>query len=199
MASLQPPFMALLRIAATQSAVNAGICSNKGGEIFPHQWHISGMTDLALYQPDIAGNTGTLVRLAACTSTTLHIIAPTGFRMDDTALRRAGMDYLDLAAIVRHVDWRAFSIWRMEQRRRLILMTTRAAEPLWNFSFLGSDIILLGRESAGVPHDVHATCDARLTIPMAEGARSLNLAVAGAMALGEAIRQGRSPDQSAVG
>ncbi|MEZ5873151.1 MAG: tRNA (cytidine(34)-2'-O)-methyltransferase [Nitratireductor sp.] len=147
------------------------------------------MTDLALYQPDIAGNTGTLIRLAACTATTLHVIEPAGFRMDDTALRRAGMDYLDLAAIVRHVDWQAFSSWRRAERRRLILMTTKAADPLWNFSFQQNDIILLGRESAGVPDDVHTACDARLTIPMASGARSLNLAVAGAMALGEAIRQ----------
>ncbi|MEZ5790782.1 MAG: tRNA (cytidine(34)-2'-O)-methyltransferase [Nitratireductor sp.] len=147
------------------------------------------MPDLALYQPDIPGNTGTLIRLAACTATVLHVIGPAGFRMDDAALKRSGMDYLELASVIRHVDWQAFLAWRLRGNRRLVLMTTKASEPLWDFRFKPEDILLLGRESSGVPESVHAACDARITIPMAPEARSLNLAVAGAMALGEALGQ----------
>ncbi|MFZ1813584.1 MAG: tRNA (cytidine(34)-2'-O)-methyltransferase [Rhizobiaceae bacterium] len=147
------------------------------------------MPDLVLYQPDIPGNTGTLIRLAACTATTLHVIAPAGFRMDDTALKRSGMDYLDLAAVERHADWQGFNDWRSALNRRLILMTTRADAPIWDFDFEEADLIMLGRESSGVPNQVHDAADFSLTIPMAQGARSLNLAVAGGMVLGEAIRQ----------
>ncbi len=147
------------------------------------------MPELVLYQPDIPGNTGTLLRLAACTSTVLNVIGPAGFRMDDGALRRAGMDYLEIAATRRHVDWNAFQAWRREQDRRLVLMTTRAEAPYCDFAFRPDDLILLGRESAGVPQEVHEAADFRLTIPMAANARSLNLAVAGAMVLGEALRQ----------
>ena len=147
------------------------------------------MPDLVLYQPDIPGNTGTLMRLAACTTTTLHIIEPAGFRLDDTALKRAGMDYLELAGLARHIDWDAFENWRGRSGRRLVLMSTKTQTRLWDFAFRPDDLILLGRESSGAPDSVHEAADHRLTIPMARGARSLNVALAGAMALGEAIRQ----------
>jgi tRNA (cytidine/uridine-2'-O-)-methyltransferase len=145
--------------------------------------------ELVLYQPDIPGNTGALLRLAACTGTVLHIIGPAGFRMDDTALRRAGMDYVEIAATRRHSGWDAFEAWRSSESRRLVLMTTRAAMPYHEFAFAPGDLILLGRESAGVPPEVHQAADARLLIPMAGGARSLNMALSGAMVLGEALRQ----------
>jgi len=147
------------------------------------------MPDLVLFQPDIPGNTGTLMRLAACTATTLHIVEPAGFRLDDTALRRAGMDYMEIAGLARHLDWDGFETWRATAGRRLVLMSTKAATPLWDFSFRPDDLVMLGRESGGVPDQVHDTADCSLTIPMAKGARSLNVALAGAMALGEAIRQ----------
>lgn len=144
---------------------------------------------IALYQPDIAGNTGTLIRLSACFTTELHIIEPAGFRADDTALKRAGMDYLDLAAVTRHADFAAFEAWRAGQNRRLVLLTTQAETEHTGFEFSPGDILLLGRESAGVPQPVHDAADARIRIPMAKAARSLNQAVAAAIALGEALRQ----------
>jgi tRNA (cytidine/uridine-2'-O-)-methyltransferase len=145
--------------------------------------------ELVLYQPDIPGNTGTLLRLAACTGTVLHIIGPAGFRMDDAALRRAGMDYLEIAATRRHSGWDAFEEWRKSDDRRVVLMTTKAATPYHQFAFAPGDLILLGRESAGVPQEVHDAADARLLIPMAGGARSLNMALSGSIVLGEALRQ----------
>jgi tRNA (cytidine/uridine-2'-O-)-methyltransferase len=145
--------------------------------------------ELVLYQPDIPGNTGTLLRLAACTGTVLHIIGPAGFRMDDAALRRAGMDYLEIAATRRHSGWNAFEEWRKSEDRRLVLMTTKAAMPYHHFAFARGDLIVLGRESAGVPPEVHEAADARLLIPMAGGARSLNMALSGGIVLGEALRQ----------
>ncbi|MCU0789928.1 MAG: tRNA (cytidine(34)-2'-O)-methyltransferase [Nitratireductor sp.] len=145
--------------------------------------------ELALYQPDIAGNTGTLLRLAACTGTVLNIIGPAGFRMDDAALRRAGMDYLEIAATRRHSGWEAFEAWRQGEGRRLVLLTTRASAPYFGFSFKPGDLILLGRESAGVPDEVHAAADYRLLIPMAPGARSINVALSGGIVLAEALRQ----------
>ncbi len=152
--------------------------------------------ELALYQPDIPGNTGTLLRLAACTGTVLNVIGPAGFRMDDSALRRAGMDYLEIAATRRHSSWAAFEMWRKDQRRRLVLLTTRATHPYHQFAFEAADVILLGRESAGVPQEVHEAADASLLIPMAAAARSINLALSGAIVLGEALRQtGAWPQQ----
>jgi tRNA (cytidine/uridine-2'-O-)-methyltransferase len=144
---------------------------------------------LALFEPDIPQNTGTMLRLAACLEVTVHVIGPTGFDLSDRALRRAGMDYLDRAEIVRHVDWPAFETTRQAGGDRLILMTTHAALPYTAFAFAPHDIILLGRESAGVPEAVHLAADARLVIPMKPGLRSLNVAVAAAMVLGEALRQ----------
>ena len=147
------------------------------------------MPDLALYQPDIPQNTGTILRLAACMGVSVHLIEPAGFPLSDHALKRAGMDYLERAALTRHVSFAAFEEWRKREARRLVLLSTRAAVPYTAFSFKPSDILLLGRESAGVPEAVHDTADARLLIPMAEGMRSLNVAISGAMVLGEALRQ----------
>jgi tRNA (cytidine/uridine-2'-O-)-methyltransferase len=142
---------------------------------------------LALFQPDIPQNTGTLIRLGACLNVPIDIIEPCGFPFSDRALKRAGMDYLDLAVVNRHASWERFLTSRGSAR--VILLTTKAAEPYTSFKFASDDILLLGRESAGVPDEVHAQADARLTIPMNPKARSLNVALSGAMVLGEALRQ----------
>lgn len=147
------------------------------------------MPDLALYQPDIPQNTGTILRMAACLGISVHLVEPAGFALSDKNFKRAGMDYLDRACLVRHIDWAAFETWRREQRRRLVLMTTRGATPYADFAFSADDILLMGRESAGVPEEVHLAADARLVIPMVEGARSLNIALSAAMVAGEALRQ----------
>lgn len=147
---------------------------------------------IALYQPDIAGNTGTLMRLSACLGVHLDVIGPTGFDVSDRALRRAGMDYLEMAAVTRHVDYLAFAAWRRAERRRLILFTTFASQPYTKFAFEDGDILLFGRESGGVPDPVHNDSDTRLLIPMQPGARSLNLALTAAMGIGEALRQVRA-------
>ncbi|MER8742057.1 tRNA (cytidine(34)-2'-O)-methyltransferase [Mesorhizobium sp. M1004] len=144
---------------------------------------------IALYQPDIAGNTGTILRFAACLGLGVDIIEPAGFPLSDKALKRAGMDYLETAALTRHVDWNAFEDWRKGQACRLVLLTTKAATPYTGFSFAQGDILLFGRESAGVPDPVHQAADARLTIPMQPGTRSINVALSVAMVAGEAIRQ----------
>ena len=147
---------------------------------------------LALFEPDIPQNTGTLIRTAACLGVGLDVIEPCGFVWSDKALKRSGMDYTELAAVTRHADWAAFQAARQTPHRaesRLILLTTGADMPYTAFSFAPGDILLLGRESAGVPDEVHEAADARLLIPMAPAARSLNVALAGAMVLGEALRQ----------
>ena len=144
---------------------------------------------IALYQPDIAGNTGTILRLAACVGAMVHIIEPAGFDISDRNLKRAGMDYLEMAALTRHLDWQAFEHWRIGEKRRLVLLTTKAEQSYTDFSFKHDDILLFGRESAGVPQSVHDASDARLTIQMQQGTRSLNLALSVAMVAGEAIRQ----------
>lgn len=141
---------------------------------------------LALYEPDIPQNTGALLRLAACLATPVSIIEPCGFVLSDRRLRRAGMDYLDNVDLTRHESWDAFLAGLSG---RLLLLTTRAATAYTQFAYRSGDTLLLGRESAGVPDDVHDAVDARILIPMAEGARSLNVAMAGAMVLGEALRQ----------
>ena len=143
---------------------------------------------IALYQPDIPQNTGAIMRLAACLGVALDLIEPAGFLLGDRRLKRAGMDYLALLDLTRHRSWTAF----MEQRpprHRLILLTTRAPVPYHRFVFEPTDILLLGRESAGVPDEVHAAVEARLRVPMRTGARSLNVALAAAIVLGEALRQ----------
>lgn len=144
---------------------------------------------LALYEPDIAQNAGTLARACACLGTGLHIIEPAGFPVGDAGFRRAGMDYLDRTAIRRHASFKAFDDWRRAEGRRLVLATTRGAVAYTDFAFAGNDVLLLGRESAGVPEAVHAAADARIVIPLSPGTRSLNVALAGAMILGEALRQ----------
>ena len=144
---------------------------------------------IALYQPDIAQNTGTILRLAACLGIEAHIVEPAGFPTSDRAFRRAGMDYLDQVTLVRHVSWMAFESWRRGSNARLVLFTTRAAMPFHKFAFREDDVLMFGRESSGVPAEVHAAADARLLIPMRSGLRSLNVAMACAMALGEALRQ----------
>ncbi|MFD0915769.1 tRNA (cytidine(34)-2'-O)-methyltransferase [Pseudahrensia aquimaris] len=144
---------------------------------------------IALFQPDIPGNTGTILRLGACLDCRVHIVEPAGFRLDDKSLRRAGMDYLELAALQRHTDWEQFLKWRDEEKVRLILFTTKAERAYTDFSYNEGDCLLFGRETAGVPDDVHESCDERVTIPMAAQARSLNLAMSVAMGAGEALRQ----------
>ena len=144
---------------------------------------------LALYQPDIPQNAGTILRLCACLGVTAHIIEPAGFPISDKNFRRAGMDYLDQIDIRRHIGWTDFEIWRKSGGARLILATTRGATPYPAFAFRPDDILLMGRESAGVPDEVHETADARLLIPMRAGLRSINVAVSAAMILGEALRQ----------
>ncbi len=141
---------------------------------------------LALYEPDIPQNTGTLLRLAACLSTPVSVIEPCGFVLSDRRLRRAGMDYLDIVELTRHESWEAFLA---QTTGRLLLLTTQGETAYTRFAYQTDDTLLLGRESAGVPEHVHDAVDARIVIPMASGARSLNVAIAGAMALGEALRQ----------
>ena len=147
------------------------------------------MVAIALFQPDIPQNTGTMLRLAACLGVTVHAIGPAGFDLSDRTLRRAGMDYIGHATLMRHRSWQSFEEWRAGDGAPLVLMTTKAARPYMDFAFGPNDVILLGRESAGVPDEVHQAADARLLIPMVAGLRSINVAVAGAMVLGEALRQ----------
>ena len=144
---------------------------------------------LALYQPDIPQNTGTILRLCGCLGIEAHIIEPAGFPSSDRAFRRAGMDYLDAVAITRNASWHDFEAWRRAAACRLVLFTTRAATPYLAFRFAPDDVLLFGRESAGAPESLHATADARLLIPMRPGMRSLNVAMAAALAAGEALRQ----------
>lgn len=146
---------------------------------------------LALYQPDIPQNTGTILRLAACLGVPVDVIGPAGFDMSDRALRRAGLDYLAHAEITRHVSWQAFEDARksVTPPSRLVLLSTHAETSYVGFRFAPSDVLMLGRESAGAPGDVHAAADARIRIPVQAGLRSLNIAVAAAMVLGEALRQ----------
>jgi tRNA (cytidine/uridine-2'-O-)-methyltransferase len=141
---------------------------------------------LALYQPDQAGNVGTIIRLAACLGTPLDIIEPCGFPFSDRALKRAGMDYAEFAAVTRHASWDAFE---GQLPGRLILFTTKGALPLPEARFKPDDTLLMGSESRGAPEEVHARADVRLRIPQVEGTRSLNIAVAAGIALAEAMRQ----------
>lgn len=150
---------------------------------------MAGLVRLALYQPDIPQNTGTILRTAACLGVPVEIILPTGFDMTDKALRRAGLDYLEHVTMRRHESFETFDASRRAESRRLILLSSHAATPLTAMRFAAGDILLLGRESAGVPEHVHAAADARVVIPIRTGLRSLNIAVAAAMALGEALRQ----------
>ena len=149
------------------------------------------MTELriALYQPDIPGNTGTILRLAACLGLKVDIIEPAGFVLSDKNLKLSGMDYLASVAMTRHVNWDRFDAWRLSEGRRLVLATTKAALPYTRFDYAPNDILLFGRESAGVPDHVHDRAEHRVTIPMVEGQRSINVAMSAAMIVGEALRR----------
>lgn len=141
---------------------------------------------LALFEPDIPQNTGVLIRLGACMDVPVDIIEPCGFLFDDARLKRAGLDYLELATVERHASWGRFVQATMG---RMILLTTKATQSYVDFNFARDDVLILGRESAGVPEHVHVSVAVRLRIPMKVGLRSLNVALAGAMVLGEALRQ----------
>jgi tRNA (cytidine/uridine-2'-O-)-methyltransferase len=144
---------------------------------------------LALYQPDIAANTGTLLRLGACLGVAVHVVHPAGFAITKANLARSGMDYLDQASLIEHASFAAFETWRQGESRRLVLLTTKASQSAYEAAFSDNDVLLLGRESAGVPDEVAAVADLRLRIPMRPGLRSINVALAGSMILGEALRQ----------
>ncbi len=153
--------------------------------------HLVQTMRIALFQPDIPQNTGTILRLCACLGIEAHIIEPAGFPVSDRAFRRAGMDYLDRVRMVRHASWDAFEAWRRAERLRLVLFTTRASTPYLEHRFHAGEIMLFGRESAGVPATVRQAADAQLVIPMQPILRSINVAMAVAMAVGEAVRQAR--------
>ena len=148
------------------------------------------MIEIALYQPDIAPNAAAVLRMCACFGLTCRIIGPAGFVMGDSSFRRAGMDYLDRAALVTDISWNAYR--QATAGRRSVLLSTKAALPYTDFAFRADDIILMGRESAGVPDHVHETVEGRILIPMKPGLRSLNMAIACAIVTGEALRQLRS-------
>ncbi|MCP4382360.1 MAG: tRNA (cytidine(34)-2'-O)-methyltransferase [Hyphomicrobiales bacterium] len=147
------------------------------------------MVAIALYQPDIPQNAGNILRLGACLDVPVHIILPAGFDISDRSLRRAGMDYLHAVTLVRHTAWPQFTTWLSDEPRRLVLSTTQASVAYTEFSFLPGDVLLFGRESSGVPDAIHEIADARVTIPMRSGMRSLNVASSVSMVLGEALRQ----------
>ena len=151
--------------------------------------HKKAVVELALYQPDIAQNTGTMLRLGACLGVHVHIIHPTGFAFSAKAVRRAALDYLEHAEFTEHLSWSHFRDWQLESGRRLVLLTTKAAGSMYAAQYLGDDILLLGRESAGVPEAVADAADLRVRIPMRQAMRSLNVAVAASLVLGEALRQ----------
>ncbi len=144
---------------------------------------------IALYQPDIPQNTGNILRLGACLSVSVDIIEPTGFIFNDKKLKRSAMDYIDHIDYKRHIDWQHFYDWTQKNKFRLILMTTKTNESIYKFQFYSTDILLFGRESAGVPDNIHQIVDYRLTIPMREEVRSINLSSSVALALGEGLRQ----------
>jgi tRNA (cytidine/uridine-2'-O-)-methyltransferase len=144
---------------------------------------------IALFQPDIPPNTGTILRLCACLDVAAHIIEPAGFAVSDRSFRRAGMDYLDQVSLMRHDSWARFEEWRAKMRYRLILFTTKGTTSYLDFRYDPSDILLFGRETAGVPEAVAAAADARVKIPIKPSLRSLNVATAAAIAVSEALRQ----------
>jgi tRNA (cytidine/uridine-2'-O-)-methyltransferase len=144
---------------------------------------------LALYEPDIAANAGAMMRTCACLGIDAAIIEPAGFPVSDRRFRRSGMDYLDHVAIERHASFERFETWRRTTGRRLVLLTTKGESRLWDFAFRPGDVVMVGRESAGVPDAVAAVADVRVRIPIRPPLRSLNVGIAAALALGEALRQ----------
>jgi tRNA (cytidine/uridine-2'-O-)-methyltransferase len=153
---------------------------------------------LALFEPEIPQNTGTMLRMCACMGIAAALIEPAAFSVSDPRFRRAAMDYLDHVRLTQHASWSAFLSWRREHSARLILLTTRAPVTYTDFAYAQGDILLVGRESAGVPQDVHDAADARVLVPMQPGLRSLNVAIAAAMVVGEALRQIRSAPPDVV-
>jgi tRNA (cytidine/uridine-2'-O-)-methyltransferase len=150
---------------------------------------------LALFEPDIPQNTGTMLRMCACLGIEAALIEPAAFSISDPRFRRAALDYLDHVRLTRHASWRAFLAWRRDNRVRLILLTTRASLAYTDLKYAPGDVLLVGRESAGVPEDVHEAADARVRVPIHANLRSLNVAVAAAMVAGEALRQVRSVER----
>ena len=144
---------------------------------------------IALYEPDIPQNTGTILRLGACLGVPVHIVGPAAFDSSERNFRRAGLDYLDKVELVNHISFATFDAWRRQEGLRLVLLSTKGDTTHVDFGFRAGDVLMAGRESAGVPEAVHATADARLRIPMQSDMRSLNVAVAVSMVVGEALRQ----------
>jgi tRNA (cytidine/uridine-2'-O-)-methyltransferase len=144
---------------------------------------------IALYEPDIPQNTGTILRLGACLGIAVHIVGPAAFPANEKAFRRAGLDYLDHVSVVNHVSFGTFEDWRKQEGRRVVLLSTKASNTHIDLAYRESDVLLCGRESAGVPEDVHRAADERVRVPMRQDLRSLNVAVSLAMVLGEALRQ----------
>jgi tRNA (cytidine/uridine-2'-O-)-methyltransferase len=151
---------------------------------------------LALFEPDIAQNTGAMMRTCACLGVDAAIIEPAGFRINDSRFRRAAMDYIDALTIETHNSWASFAAWRADNQRRLVLLTTKGETCLWDFAFREKDIILLGRESSGVPEAVRVSAEVRVYIPILPRLRSLNVGIAATIAMTEALRQlGRLPSR----
>jgi tRNA (cytidine/uridine-2'-O-)-methyltransferase len=144
---------------------------------------------IALYEPDIPQNAGTILRLGACLGLPVHVVGPASFAANERGFRRAGLDYLDHVTLVNHVTFAAFDEWRRSEERRLVLLTTKADMTYSAFGFGPNDVLLCGRESSGVPEAVHRAADARVRVPMRRDLRSLNVAVSVAMVIGEALRQ----------
>jgi tRNA (cytidine/uridine-2'-O-)-methyltransferase len=162
------------------------------------QGRVSAALTLALFEPDIPQNTGTMLRMCACLGIDAALIEPASFSISDPRFRRAAMDYLDHVQLTRHASWQAFLGWRAEASARLVLLTTRASLAHTQFAYAPGDILLLGRESAGVPDEVHAAADATVRVPILPSLRSLNVAIAGAIVAGEALRQIRWAKAGAV-
>ena len=144
---------------------------------------------IALFEPDIPQNAGNIFRLGACLGIPIDVIEPTGFVIDDKRLKRASMDYYDYLDLTKHISWEKFYNWSIKNKYRLILLTTKSNKSCYNYVFRPNDIILFGRESAGVPEKIHQLVDHRLTIPMKEGVRSMNLSSSVALVIGEGLRQ----------
>ena len=186
----------IVLLAPLQSECKPAIRSNRCNALnvyvplnFRHDFMGIADMQIALFQPDIPQNTGTILRLCACLDVAAHIVEPAGFPVSDRHFRRSGMDYLDRVTILRHDSWAKFEEWRCGTGNRLIVFSTKAARPYLGYRFTETDILLFGRESAGVTDEVAVAADERLVIPIAPGMRSLNVAMAAAMALGEALRQ----------
>ncbi len=145
--------------------------------------------ELALYQTDIPQNTGTLMRLCACLSVKLHLIEPLGFILNESKMRRAGMDYIDKVNYTRHINFASFCDYVRDNNKRIVLTTTKTNNSYLDFSYHSNDIIMMGRESKGVPDEVHQSIEHKVTIPMSEGFRSLNMAISASMVLAESLRQ----------